>query len=71
MLSVPTLWLVFVVNFIGAGPDLDLCGAQLSEFRRSAVVDRLGVPRSPRAPRCRCCAASSTRSCRCWPAAPC
>ena len=62
MLSVPTLWTVFVINFLALGLIWAYVIAQLSDVRGRAVLDRLGVRRRRSARRWRCCASSMTDS---------
>ena len=70
MLSVPTLWLVFVVNFMALGLIWTYVARSYPNFAAAPMWTGSAFLAAS-APRCRCCAASSTRSCRCWPAAPC
>ena len=70
MLSVPTLWTAFVVNFLALGLIWAYVGAQLSEVRGRAVLDRLGVRRRRRRGAGDAADGRWIRCCRCWPAAP-
>ncbi len=51
LLSVPTLWIVFVINFVALGDGVGLCRPQLSPSRCRAVLDCRRLYRGAR----RCC----------------
>ena len=71
MLSVPTLWTVFVVNFLALGLIWAYVMRSYPELRGRAVLDRLGVRRRRRRGAGDAARSRRIRCCRCWPAAPC
>ena len=70
MLSVPTLWTVFVVNFLALGLIWAYVTRSYPKFAAARFWTARRSSRAAGAP-WRCCASvRRIRCCRCWPAAP-